>query len=188
MEKGRKKKKGNGKWAFILILTPIIMFAIVVGIVYGVVQNKLGSGENSPKKELVNAVIKDAISNPTEIKEVLDSITITDQVQEANVSNEVVTSPLTTDQNETTSSPDIEQNTDTATDTETDTKSSVEDLKENYNDYDLISSSAEKVEGNTYHLTATIKNKETGEVKNVEVTTALSESTKNMLKNYKNAK
>lgn len=182
MEKGRKKKKGNGKWAFVLILTPIIMFAIVVGIIYGVVQNKLVSGENSPKKELVNAVIKDAISNPTEIKEVLDSIIITDQVQEENVSNEVVTSPLITDQEETTSSPDIEQKVDTSTDA----KSPVEDLKENYNDYDLISSSAEKVEGNTYHLIATVKNKETGEIKNIEVTTALSESTKNMLKNYKN--
>jgi len=34
-------------------------------------------------------------------------------------------------------------------------------------------------------LTATIKNKYTGEVKTVEVTTALSESTKNMLKNYR---
>lgn len=187
MEKGQNKKKGKGKWIFVLILTPIIMFAIVVGIIYGVVQNKLASGENSPKKELVNAVIKDAISNPTEIKGMLDSITITDQVKDVNTSNEGTTSPIATDQEETTSSPSTEVNADTSIEKPADTRSSIEDIKENYNDYDLISSSAEKVEGNTYHLTATVKNKETGEIKNIEMTTALSESTKNMLKNYKNA-
>jgi len=32
-----------------------------------------------------------------------------------------------------------------------------------------------------------VKNKKTGEIKTVEVTTKLSESTKNMLKNYRNS-
>ena len=166
MNKNNKQKKGKLKW--LLIFSPILVMAIAVGITYGVLQYKLGQKQDDPKKELVNSVIKDTISNPTEIKDVLDSITITDQVQDQS-------------QNDTNAG-----GTSSSTDnTSSESTTSISDLKDNYEDYDLIGSNAENVGGDNYHLTATIKNKYTGAVKTVEVTTALSESTKNMLKNYR---
>ena len=159
-----KKKKSKLKWLF--IFSPIIVMVIAVGVVYGVVESKLGPDENNPKKELVNSLMEDALLNPTEINDTIDSITITDQ------STAKAEGGASTEQ----SSPAI---TKTA---------AIQEIKDNYSKYDLVSSSAENVGGSNYHLIATVKDKTTGEIKNIEVTTKLSESTKKLLKNYVNSK
>lgn len=162
-----KKKKSKLKWLF--IFSPIIVIVIAVGVVYGVVESKLGPDENNPKKELVNSLVKDSLLNPTEINDTIDSITITDQ---STAKAEGGASTGTTEQ----SSPAI---TKTA---------AIKEIKDNYSNYDLVSSIAENVGGSNYHITATVKDKTTGEIKNIEVTTKLSENTKKLLKNYVNSK
>ena len=160
------RKKSRLKW--VLIFSPIIVMAIVIGVFYAVVLSGLGTNDNNPKKQLVNSVIKDAILNPTELGETIDSLSIT---------NEEDTSGASTD------------STSQKKDDSSITKSGViSEIKDNYSNYDLIDSSAENVGGNTYHLIAKVKDKSTGEIKNIEVTTKLSEDTKKLLKNYKNSK
>ena len=71
------RKKSRLKW--VLIFSPIIVMAIVIGVFYAVVLSGLGTNDNNPKKQLVNSVIKDAILNPTELGETIDSLSITNE-------------------------------------------------------------------------------------------------------------
>jgi len=185
MEKINKQKKIKRKWLFILI--PIIVLAIAAGIAYGIVDYKLGLKQSDPKKQLVNAVIKDAIENPTEIKGILDSVTVKGQAPDENGSDKGSTGSNAADQNKNNANEGTAATKANENGTNGSATSSIEDLKKNYSDYALLSSNAVNLGGNTYHLTATVKNKKTGEIKTVEVTTKLSESTKNMLKNYRNS-
>ena len=73
MESRKNKKK---IWLFILI--PILVLAIAGGGAYAYRQTKLKSGGNSVKTEVVNALIKEAVTNPKKIKKIMDSITIID--------------------------------------------------------------------------------------------------------------
>jgi flagellar basal body-associated protein FliL len=188
MEKRKNKKK---IWLFILI--PILMLTVVVGGAYAYLQTKLKSGGDSAKTEIVNALIKEMITNPTEIKEMIDSITITDgdariassgketSADRANKSGNAPTGTSTSTASQSASAAPVKSEPSSVSAS----TSSLEYMKAHYNEYDLVGTSAKDIGGNTYQLTATVKHKTTGEIKTVEVTKQLSESMKETLKKYR---
>lgn len=185
MKKNNNKKTANIKWMFIFI--PIIVLAIIIGINYKALDNYIATDDNSvaeeenPKKEFINEVMKEAIKNPAQIKEVLDSISITtENAQNENISDGVKISSIDIEQNKNSSNGEASLSSSVNTSNET-KADAIEDLKENYQDYELISSDAVNVEGDSYHVIAKVKNKNTGEVKKIELTTELSESMKDLL-------
>ena len=184
MKKNNNKKTANMKWIFIFI--PIIVLAIIIGINYKALDNYSATDDNSvveeqnPKKEFINEVMKEAIKNPAQIKEVLDSISITtENAQNENISDGVKISSIDIEQNKNSSNGGASSSSGNASN---ETKAAaIEDLKENYEDYELISSDAVNVEGDKYHVIAKVKNRNTGEVKNIELETELSETMKDLL-------
>ncbi|MFT5875191.1 MAG: preprotein translocase subunit SecF [Clostridium sp.] len=190
MERKKKKKK---IWLFILI--PILVLAVSAGGAYAYLQTKLKLGGDSAKTEVVNALIKEVVTNPSKIKKVMDSITITDGDASttsggketsvnmaANRSENASTGISASGTNQSASVVPVKNETSSEIPSST---SSLEYMKAHLTEYDLLSTSAKNLGGNTYQLTATVKHKTTGEVKTVEVTKQLSESMKEMLRKYR---
>lgn len=189
----KKKKKKKKIWLFILI--PILVLAVSAGGAYAYLQSKLKLGGDSAKTKVVNALIKEAVTNPIKMKKMMDSVTITDGDASSPSGAKETSVNMATNKRENDSSgisasavsksasvapvksePSSESPSST---------SSLEYMKAHLTEYDLLSTSAKNLGGNTYQLTATVKHKTTGEVKTVQVTEQLSEGTKEMLRNYR---
>lgn len=192
------EKLRNKIWLFILI--PILVLAVAGGGAYFYLQTKLKAGGNSTKTQVANAMIKEMITHPTEIKGMMDSITITDR--DASTSSDVKetisdtahksgnastgASPFSVEKiatNPSSSSPEASAKSETTSDSSS--ISSLEYMKAHPNEYELLSTGAKNLGGNTYHLTATVRHKLTGKINTVEVTTQLSQSMKETLKSYR---
>ncbi|MDP4153600.1 MAG: hypothetical protein Q8865_09225 [Bacillota bacterium] len=177
------------------ILTPILVLAVAGGGAYYYLQTKISSlGDD--KSKVVNSVIKEAVTHPDEVKNIMDSITVTDAGQNADspsadTSQKKDNTPAGTSASsagKTASAPNSTpaaktEKTNTASDDSS--ISSIEYMKSHLNEYELLNSGAKNLGGNTYHLTATVKHKPTGKVFSVEVTTQLSDSMKETLRNYR---
>lgn len=188
MEIRRKKKK---IWLFILI--PILVLVVVAGGAYAYLQIKLKSRGDSAKTEVVNALIKEVVTNPTETKKMMDSITITDgdastasggketSFDTANKSGNASTGISASTVSPSASSAPVKSETSSASSS----TSSLEYMKAHYTEYELLSTSAKNLGGDNYCLTATVRHKTTGEIKTVKVTRQLSESMKETLRKYR---
>ena len=174
MRKSRKKV-----WLFILIL--ILVLAATGGGAYFYLQTKLKARGNSTETKVVNAVIKEMVTHPAEMKKVINTITVADG-DARTFSNSKGTSPksITTPSSSVPANPDKSK---TALDSSS--ISSFSYMKSHYTEYELLSTSAKNLEGNTYLLTATVRHKPTGKICTVQATTQLSKSMKETLRNYK---
>lgn len=183
MERKKKKKK---IWLFILI--PILVLAVSAGGAYAYLQTKLKLGGDSAKTEVANALIKEVITNPNKIKKMMDSITITDGDASTTSGGKETSVNMATNKSENASTgisaSVVPVKNETSSESPSST-SSLEYIKAHLTEYDLVSTSAKNLGGNTYQLTATVKHKTTGEVKTVEVTKQLSESMKEILRKYR---
>jgi len=193
MQKVRKKI-----WFFILI--PILVLAVAGGGSYFYLQTKLKSGGDRAKTEIVNAMLKEVVRHPTEIKGIIDSITITDRgastssdgkETSADTSNKsgnasTGTSASSVEKSEPTpSSSSSADSVKSETTSDSSSISSLEYMKSHPAEYEILSTGAKNLGGNTYHLTATVRHKLTGKINTVEVTTQLSQSMKETLKSYR---
>lgn len=179
-----KKRTKRRKWVIILI--PIMVIAVGALTAYWILINKLSAKQSDPKKAIVNAVIKDAVQHPTEIKQALESMTIKDSSGTIVASNNSsTTNSAAGTSTKGTASGSTAASGNNSTGSNSSMASNLAEMKENYQDYELLSTGAKYLGGSTYHLTAVVRYKKTGEVKTVELTTQLSESTKDMLRQYR---
>lgn len=174
MRKSRKKV-----WLFILI--PILVIAAAGGGAYFYLQTKLKARGTSTETKVVNAMIKEMVTHPAEIKKMMNTITVADG--DAGTSSDgkgTSAKSTTTPSSSSAVNPDKSK---TALDSSS--VSSFAYMKSHYTEYELLSTSAKNLGGNTYLLTATVRHKPTGKVCTVQVTTQLSKSMKETLRNYK---
>jgi len=179
----KKKKK-----IWLCILIPILVLTVAVGGAYAYLQTRLKSEGDNAKTEVVNALIKEVVTNPRKIKKVMDSITITDGDARTTSGGKKTSVNMAANKSENASTgisasvAPVKSETSSESPSST---SSLEYMKAHLTEYDLLSTSAKNLGGNTYQLTATVKHKTTGEVKTVEVTEQLSEGMKEMLRKYR---
>jgi hypothetical protein len=192
------KKVRKRIWFFILI--PILVLAVAGGGAYFYLQTKLKAGGDRAKTEVVNAMIKEMVTHPTEIKGMMDSITITDR--DASTSSDgkgtsadtahksgnasTATSASSVEKSEpapSSSSPAALVKGEITSDSSS--ISSFEYMKSHPAEYEILSTGAKNLGGNTYHLTATVRHKLTGKINTVEATTQLSQSMKETLRSYR---
>lgn len=198
MKKARKK-------IYLFILIPILVLALAGGGAYIYLQTKLKAGGDSAKADVVNAMIKEVVTHPAEAKKMMDSVTVTaeDESITSSVTKETSTDTVNKSENASTgtTSHSAEQNaptpnTSVSEKTETPAKSetapvdsqpifSTEYMKAHISEYDILSTGAQNLGGNTYHLTVTVKHKPTGKTGTVETTTQLSEGMKETLRGYR---
>ncbi|KZL90390.1 hypothetical protein [Clostridium magnum] len=191
---GKVRKK---IWLFILI--PVLVLAVAGGGAYFYLQTKLKAAGNSTNTEVVNAMIKEMVTHPTEVKEMMDSIIITDQgastssegkEKSADTGNKsgnasTGTSPSSVEKSVPTPSSSSAAPVKSETTSDSSSISSLEYMKAHPSEYELLSTGAKNLGGNNYRLTATVRHKLTGKINTVEVTTQLSESMKETLRTYR---
>jgi uncharacterized protein (UPF0333 family) len=187
----KKSKKNIG----LIILIPILVLAVAVGGAYFYLQAKLNAGGDSARAEVVNAMIK-VVTHPKEMKKMMDSITITDEDAGTSSKGKEISAD-TAQRSENTSTSSEQKNTPAPGSSSAEDSgkskaasnnasiSSFEYMKSHYNEYELLSTGAKNLGGNTYRLTATVKHKTTGKINTVTVTTQLSESMKQTLRKYR---
>lgn len=191
----RKAKKKI--WLFILI--PILVVAVVGSGAYFYLQTKLKSGGDPSKTKIVNAMIKEGIKHPIEMKKMMDSATVVDG-DASTSSDDKKTSANTVHKNadkSTVKSSSSVKKTEPAqsssshkasskneTDYDNSSVSSIEYMKSHRSEYELLSTGAKNLGGDTYRLTATVRHKPTGKINTIEVTTQLSQDMKETLKSY----
>lgn len=183
----------------LFILIPILVLAVVGGGAYFYLQTKLKVGGDRAKTEVVNAMIKEVVKHPTEIKEMMDSITITDREASTSLDAKETsadtahksgnastgTSASSVEKSEPTPSSSSAAPVKSETTSDSSSISSLEYMKSHPAEYEILSTGAKNLGGNTYHLTATVRHKLTGKINTVEVTTQLSQSMKETLRSYR---
>jgi flagellar basal body-associated protein FliL len=177
------KKTRKKIWLFILIT--ILILAVAGGGAYFYLQTKLKVDGDSAKTEVVNAMIKEMVTHPTEIKEMMNSITITDRGASASSDGKETSASSVKKSAPTPSSSSPAAPVKSKTASDSSSISSLKYMKAHYTEYELLSTSAKNLGGNTYRLTATVRHKLTGKINTVEVATQLSESMKETLRNYR---
>ncbi|MHC1719554.1 MAG: hypothetical protein AB9844_02490 [Clostridiaceae bacterium] len=171
-KRNAKRKKGNRIWLFMLIT--ISVAAIAAGSVYFAAEHRLSLNENTPEKQVENALIKEAVKHPAEIAEMVKSVTVTAQ----------------DDHHETTAASEPEIKTATTVQTQiTDNAGSLPpsilEIAMHRDNYNLIETSAVNLGGNTYILKAVVQDKTTGKTMALELTRELDEATKDLLRQYR---
>lgn len=170
-------------WLFILL--PIFVLAVAGCGAYFYLQTKLKATGNSSNREIVNAMIKEVITHPGELKKMMKSITITDKDTGTSSDGKgTITSSLDkrtpVPSPSSTTAPNKRKNTSSSP-----SIFSLKYIKAHLSEYELLSTGAKNLGGNTYRLTATVRHKPTGKIGTVGVTTQLSESMKATLRKYR---